>query len=184
MSIDFNATLQFDVNLGDLDRETGRLLARLTASSAPFLRLTLWPEFDSFGTGDPGIQTGLDAWHMGSRNPDRWFRFAGEPNVLVDGSTQSWEEDGDFVTHFEVTASWRTAASVVVAIAVLLAAAELGRGTFDANIEQVSDGQATSPADLVERLRLTEPRGDFEEAARVLLSRTPGFAAWSALSTS
>jgi hypothetical protein len=85
------------------------------------------------------------------------------------------------IAHFEATASWRTASSVVVAISVVMAAVDLGNGEFDSNVDRILGQPVASPTELLERLRLKEPCGDFEEASRQILLRTPGYGDWPVL---
>jgi hypothetical protein len=179
MSIDFNVGIAREFTVEALVNQVRRRLHELTGGSDSGMTAVVWLSPSDYSSGALGLTDGFEAVMCGPRHPDRWIRLSRAPEALVDISVVSSEGPTGNVD-LEATAEWRTPSSVVVAIAAVIAGADVGGGEFDANVDRILGERVASPQGLTDRLRLrTHVQLDFEAASRELLNATPGFPDWA-----
>jgi hypothetical protein len=143
----------------------------------------LYTDGPKYIPGQTGM-TGLEGWICGPDVPGHYARLRCRPSAWAVMSTwPAHPADPGDTGRVEVTSS-HTASSVLLSIAAVVAAAELGAGTFTDRPELADLGVTpeTRPDEVLNSLRLGQPvDDDLEEAARAVLLRQPAWQSWAML---
>jgi hypothetical protein len=183
VSIDFGTTVTRPIVVAALADGVLESVRRIVGINLDALEVRFWPDFDTYAEL-PGLDESLDTHLFGPGHPDRWIELTVPPMVSVDVTAQSHEGD-EPDSYVSATAAYRTASSVVVAIASILTANDLGDGVLDPNMDQIFETRLERPDQFVSRFQASGlPAGSLETRCAAVLRGTPAFRTWAVLARS
>jgi hypothetical protein len=182
VSIDFNVGVVRNFTAEAFVHEVRRRVVDLTGAADSQVTAKAWALSSDFGAQAPGMSEGMESLLCGPDYPDRWIELSIEPKAQAYVSVMSLEDPARRHADLETSPVWRNPSSVVLAIAAVIAGADVGGGDFDSNIDRILGERVSEPNLLTDRLRTAARSGeDFESVSRRMLRATPAFATWSVL---